>query len=150
MASDFEEFLAPRLEAVRHKDDAAEVTLELWDGRRLEDAVLDAIESLPAQKTRRLRAWVEQASDYSEWRNFERRGWEIINKEWRSAFPRKGERFTVVAPADVDLFESLAEKSADRPSAHAVAAAVGATEVSFVGGRPGGRAEYLYQVRRVA
>lgn len=149
MASDFEEFLAPRLEAVRHKDDAAEVVLELRDGRKLEDAVLDAIESLPASKTRRLRAWVEQAGDYSEWRSFERRGWEI-NKEWRSAFPRKGERFTVIAPADIDLFETLAEKSAGRPSAYAIAAAVGATDVSFVGGRPGRRAEYVYQVRRVA
>lgn len=148
MASDFEEFLVPRLEAVRHKDDAAEVVLELWDGRKFEDAVLDAIESLPAQKTRRLRVWVEQANDYYEWRIFERHGWEI-EREWRGVFPRKGERFTVIAPADIDLFETLAEKSADRPSTHSLAAAVGATEVSFVGGRPGRRAQYLYQVRRV-
>jgi hypothetical protein len=123
--SDFEEFMAPRLERSRG-DEATQVIFELWDGRRLEDAVLDAIESLPATKTKRLRAWVSQAGDYSEWRKFEREGWEI-RKKWRSAFPHAGDRFVVISP------RGDRKSHITGPSYDYLAAAVGAGVVSFVG-----------------
>jgi hypothetical protein len=138
MASDFEEFMAPRLEK-SSSDEATRVVLELWDGRKLEDAVLDAIESLPATKTRRLRAWVAQAGDYSEWRSYESAGWEI-KKKWRGAFPRAGDRFIAISP------EEFAER---RPSLPALAAAVGASEVGYVGVCTG-RGECAYEVIRTA
>jgi hypothetical protein len=137
MPSDFEEFMEPRLERYK-SDEATKIIYELWDGRKLEDAVLDVIESLPAGKTRRLRAWVQQFGDYLEWKGFERAGWEI-EKKWRGAFPRPDDRFVVIAP-DQD--------QKHRPHEPMLAAAVGAGEVVFVGGRPGQWPEFIYAVRR--
>jgi hypothetical protein len=115
MVSDFEEFMAPRLE-MSQSDEATKVVLELWDGRKLEEAVLDAIESLPARKTKRLRTWVEQATDYSEWKSLERAGWRIPSFS--------GNTFTVIAPTKNDL---------RHPPTSVIAIAVNAHKVIFVG-----------------
>jgi hypothetical protein len=59
--SAFRNFLLPRLESAR--DEASrEILAGVRDGRLLGDAVLDVIESFPASKTQRLRAWVKEAS----------------------------------------------------------------------------------------
>jgi len=59
-ASAFSAFMLARLEDAR--DEASkEVLRSVEEGRDLGDAIVDAIESLPAQKTRKLRAWVSEA-----------------------------------------------------------------------------------------
>lgn len=56
----FENFLLPRLESVR--DEASrEILAAVRAGRPFGDAVLDVLESLPAHKTKKLRAWIEEA-----------------------------------------------------------------------------------------
>ncbi len=56
----FRDFMLPRLESARDEA-SAEVLAALRAGQYLGDAVASAIESLPARKTQRLRAWVEEA-----------------------------------------------------------------------------------------
>jgi hypothetical protein len=56
----FHDFMLPRLESARDEA-SAEVLEGLRRGRSLGDAIFDAIESLPASKTKRLRSWVELA-----------------------------------------------------------------------------------------
>lgn len=59
-SSAFQAFVLPRIEDAR--DDASkEIMKSMEAGRSLGDAIVDAIESLPAQKTRRLRTWVDEA-----------------------------------------------------------------------------------------
>lgn len=61
-ASAFAQFLLPRVE--RGADDASkEVRVSIRAGRSLSDAILDAIETLPENKSRLLRTWVEQAGE---------------------------------------------------------------------------------------
>ena len=54
-----------------------EVRAGLNAGRSLADAVLDAIESLPARKTRELRQWVDDWEAWEEWDGFKSKGWHI-------------------------------------------------------------------------
>lgn len=57
----FRGFLLPRLESAR--DEASrEILAGMRSGRSLGDAVSDALESLPARKTQRLREWLKEAS----------------------------------------------------------------------------------------
>ncbi|HYX20497.1 MAG TPA: hypothetical protein VFA98_06585 [Thermoanaerobaculia bacterium] len=56
----FRNFLLPRVESA-HDEACAEVLASVRAGRPFGDAVLDAIESLPASKTKKLRTWVEEA-----------------------------------------------------------------------------------------
>jgi hypothetical protein len=56
----FRDYLLPRLQQSRDEA-SAEVLAAVRAGRPFGDAVLDAIESLPAHKTRALREWVEEA-----------------------------------------------------------------------------------------
>lgn len=56
----FENFLLPRLENAR--DEASrEILAAVRAGRPFGDAVLDVLESLPAHKTKKIRAWIEEA-----------------------------------------------------------------------------------------
>jgi len=95
--SDFENFMDLRL-AESRGEEATDVVLELWDGRRLEDAVLDAIESLPERRTRKLRMWVEQYQDYLRWLSAEREGWSMEKLWWAGMLPRPGDMFAVYPP----------------------------------------------------
>lgn len=59
-ASAFQAFMLSRIKNSR--DEASEEILKSMEaGRSLGDAIADAIESLPSQKTRKLRVWVDQA-----------------------------------------------------------------------------------------
>jgi len=100
MVTDFEKFMDLRL-AESRSEEATIVVLELWDGRRLEDAVLDAIESLPNRKSKRLRQWVDQFAYYLQWRSLEREGWEM-EKLWRGGMlPRPGDQLIVRPPEEI-------------------------------------------------
>lgn len=58
----FQNYLLPRVEQDARRDEAcAEVLASVRAGRSFGDAVLDAIESLPASATKNLRTWVEEA-----------------------------------------------------------------------------------------
>ncbi len=84
---DFEEFLLPRLEATADSDASEYVVREwktTWEGD-LGEAVIDAIEHLPARKTKLLRDWVAQAPSYSDWKAH-------ATRPRRHASPRRGMR----------------------------------------------------------
>lgn len=57
----FQNYLLPRVEGARDDEACSEVLSSMHAGRSFGDAVLDAIESLPASETKKLRAWVEEA-----------------------------------------------------------------------------------------
>lgn len=57
----FQNYLLPRIEGARGDEACAEVLASMRARRPFGDAVLDAIESLPASKTKKLRTWVEEA-----------------------------------------------------------------------------------------
>jgi hypothetical protein len=44
-------------------------------GRKLPDAIVDAVESLPWKKTAQLRRWQQNWEAWLEWMKFEARGW---------------------------------------------------------------------------
>lgn len=148
MPTDFEEFMVPYLEETED-DESTRVVHELWDGRRLEDAALDAIESLPAKKTRRLRAWVAQASSYSEWKLLEREGWEMERFWPQTTLAREGDRFAVIPPEGIDPFGQAVEGD---EYCRAIAAGAGAWKIHYVGAnrriRPG-RTALIYTVTSV-
>jgi hypothetical protein len=57
----FRRYVLPRIEASRRDEGSAEVLAAMGAGRSFSDAVLDTIESMPRSKTKKLRAWVEEA-----------------------------------------------------------------------------------------
>jgi hypothetical protein len=59
--SAFAQYLLTRLRR-SHDEASKEVLAAVKAGRSVSDAALDAIQSLPASKTRRLRVWMEEAS----------------------------------------------------------------------------------------
>jgi len=144
---DFKEFLLPRLKATADSE-ASEYVLREWKttwGGDLGEATIDAIEHLPARKTKLLRDWVAQAPNYSDWRALEREGWEI-EKLWPdTALAHARDRFAIFLLGD------------DRPESFhdyldAIAAGAGASEVSYIGTnkriRPG-RVAYVFDVMSV-
>ena len=143
---EFEEMLLPRLEETARDEASAYVLEARRHGDDLGTAVIDAVESLPARKTRRLRSWVDQATAFSEWKALERQGWEI-ERFWANAglAPSQG-RFAIFTPDDQDLPGRFTISIAD-----AVAAAVGASFIEFVGTnkriRPG-RTAYIFGVNK--
>ncbi len=62
------------------------------DGRSVGDAVVDAIEALPASKTRDLRRWLRDWEAWEEWQDWVRRGW---------AVKKTGRKITLYAPASL-------------------------------------------------
>lgn len=60
-SSAFQNYLLPRIEGARDDEACAEVLASMHARRPFGDAVLDAIESLPSSKTKKLRTWVEEA-----------------------------------------------------------------------------------------
>ncbi len=57
----FRSYMLPRIEASSHDEASTEVLASMRAGRSFSDAVLDTIESLSGSKTKKLRAWVEEA-----------------------------------------------------------------------------------------
>lgn len=145
---DFEEFLLPRLKATASFEASEYVLREwkmTWEGD-LGEAVLDAVDHLPARKTKLLRDWVVQAPSYSDWKTLEREGWEM-EKLWPdTALAREGNRFAVIVPKDIDPFGQAVEGKDYR---RAIAAGAGACEIHYVGAnkriRPG-RVALVYNV----
>lgn len=121
----FREMLLPRLEATS-RDEASTLVLEACRaGEDLGTVVIDVIQVLPAQKTRRLRAWVDQATDYVDWMRLERSGWEI-EKFWQGTLAPRDGRFAVFTPGDEDIRNIMAVIPV-------LAAAVGASDLSYIG-----------------
>jgi hypothetical protein len=61
------------------RTEAARVVLDLYkSGRRMDDAVLDAIESMPRTKTVQLRRWSDNWKAFLEWMEFQAKGWKIV------------------------------------------------------------------------
>jgi len=117
----------PILEASENEE-ASRLVLDSWDHRRLEDAVLDAIESFPARKTRRLRAWADRFEDYRSWLSLERRGFRI-EKLWSRGLPKIYDRFILwIPPRERETYLELGESDGVGPF---VGAAVGALDVRW-------------------
>jgi hypothetical protein len=57
----FRNYVLPRIETSSRDEASAEVLASMRAGRNFSNAVLDTIESLPESKTRKLRAWVDEA-----------------------------------------------------------------------------------------
>lgn len=76
MSNDYDAAMLARLRASR--TEAARVVLDLYKGgRRMDDAVLDAIESMPRTKTVQLRRWSDNWKAFLEWMEFQAKGWKI-------------------------------------------------------------------------
>lgn len=121
----FAELLLPRLEATA-RDEASTLVIQAYrSGEDIGTAVIDVIQALPAKKTRRLRAWVDQAFDFSEWIALERQGWEV-EKFWRGVFAPSDGRFAVFTPNDKDIDSLMSMLPV-------LAAAVGAGDLSYIG-----------------
>lgn len=72
----FEDFMMKRL-AKCHAEACDEILKSVRAGRSLSDAVTDAIEALPASKTRDLRRWLEDWEPWEEWQAYEKKGWRV-------------------------------------------------------------------------
>ena len=77
----FETVMLERL-AECHVEACEEVLASIKAGRSLNDAVLDAIEALPSNKTRGLRRWLEDWESWEEWQEYERAGWRVEKTSW--------------------------------------------------------------------
>jgi len=140
MEQAFRELVLPRVEETP-REEASKLVLEgMRSGRHLGDAIQDAIESLPASKTKRLRSWIDQLSDFEDWIAYAKAGWRMEESRSRSAFARPGDRIFVVAPS--------AEERKDHPSSSAVAAAAGAGQACLVGTR--GNDMLVYEITKSA
>lgn len=137
MASDFELFMGLHLNETRG-DEATKAVLELWDlhgdGRTLEDAVLDVIESLPTRKTEKLRGFVQQFHAYLEWLDYERvNGWRILPRS-RGIHPFYEKPGTLILVRMTEEEQQRVDRLGIADDASdAVAAAVGARSVHFIG-----------------
>ncbi len=99
-----------------HTEACDEILASVKAGRSISDAVTDAIEVLPASKTRGLRRWLEQWEDFTEWLKWEAKGWNIR---------RDGKDIIVIAPAND-------HGKHGQPSVKAIAAAADVPRVRFV------------------
>lgn len=125
--TDFEKMMLPILEA-SEDEEASHLVLDSWDHRQLEDAVLDAIESLPARKTVRLRLWVGRFDDYLRWLQLEKRGFRV-EKLWSSELPTKHDQFILWIPSrGMETYLEFGESDGVGPL---VGAAVGALAVHW-------------------
>jgi hypothetical protein len=114
----FEDIMMKRL-AECGTEACREVDRGLEAGRPLGDAVLDAIESLPAGKTRDLRRWLEDWEAWDEWLGFKKAGWDL------RVLP-KG----IVLLRTPEISESFGiSRNSPRPSERAIAASAGVREV---------------------
>ena len=76
MSADFDAAMLARLRASR--TEASRIVLDLHQsGRKLSDAILDAIESLPHNKTMQLRRWVDNWESWLEWMTLQEKGWSM-------------------------------------------------------------------------
>ena len=131
--TDFEKLVLPHLEATRGEE-ATRVVLELWDGRGLEDAVPDAIESLPHTQTRKHRGWVSQHGAVSDWRDLARRGWWVARAGkgfGRPFLEPPGARVFVGFPKGSEQPGGPEVWGVGRGIREAVAAAIGARRVKL-------------------
>jgi hypothetical protein len=77
VSTEYEAAMLARLRASR--TEAARVVLDLYkSGRRMDDAVLDAIESMPRTKTVQLRRWSDNWKSFLEWMDLQAEGWKIV------------------------------------------------------------------------
>jgi hypothetical protein len=79
----FEDVMLKRL-AECHAEACDEVLASMKSGRVISDAVSDAIEALPASKTRELRRWLEDWEAWEEWQAFKKKGWKIGRGRYNS------------------------------------------------------------------
>ncbi len=112
----FEDVMMQRLSKC-HTEACDEILASVKAGRSLSDAVTDAIEALPASKTRDLRRWLEDWEAWEEWLKWQKRGWRAR---------RSGEFVDVYAPPKLDL----ADIFDGEPPTEAIAAAVGVRKVA--------------------
>jgi hypothetical protein len=75
----FEDVMMKRLDTC-NAEACREVLAGVKSGRSLGDAVADALESLPASKTRELRRWLEDWEAWEEWKTWVALGWSITKK----------------------------------------------------------------------
>ncbi len=74
--NDFDAAMLDRLRA--SSTEASRVVLDLVKGgRKMPDAVADAVETLPWSETVALRRWTENWEAFLEWQRFEAMGWKI-------------------------------------------------------------------------
>ena len=133
MASNvFALFIEPLLAAFASDEASKYVAAERAAGRRLEDALLDAIEALPQRKTVRLRGWVRQYHDYLTWLDMEKRGWIMSGRHFNE---RVDKRIFVNVPKNLgDSYAKWEQVGIDAEAP--VAAAVAARTVKMVGQGP--------------
>lgn len=74
-----EDTLLARL-ATCHADACKEIEKSLKAGRSIGDAVADAIESLPTNKTRDIRRWLVDWEAWEEWQKWKDKGWRVEKK----------------------------------------------------------------------
>jgi hypothetical protein len=118
----FEEAMELRLRS--SKTEATREVLALMKDMYIGDAVALVIESMPMEKTAQLRRWNDSWEGWCEWLEWKDEGWRIrkISSSLVGLF--SGRRFVSWSDA-VD--------SSNRPSDEAVAAAVDAIRVGFLG-----------------
>ena len=111
----FEDVMLERL-AECHAEACEEVIAGMKSGRSIGDAVADAIESLPASKTREIRRWLEDWEAWEEWKKYEQLGWSI---------KKKG--------STIFLYCRYRDTSVTGPSPEAIAAGAGVHDIKYVG-----------------
>ena len=119
----FEDVMMKRL-ADCHAEACNEILASVRAGRSLSDAVSDAIEALPASKTRDLRRWIEDWEAWLEWQKWRAGGWRV---------QRSGRSVLLILPT-AKYTEHSDEVAAGRrqwPSDAAVAAGAGVRAVKF-------------------
>jgi hypothetical protein len=134
--NDFDTAMLARLRA--SKAEASRVVLDLYKGgRKLPDAIVDAIESMSWKKTAQLRRWQENWKAWLEWMKFQERGYMLrIVSGWgvyvtspsRSLPPGPAKPFPVGATKQWSDLEW--------PTDEAVAAGADVREVQFRAATP--------------
>ena len=107
----FEDVLLKRL-ASCHAEACCEVDAGIKAGRSISDAVSDAIEALPASKTRELRRWLIDWQAWEEWHAWQQQGWSV----------RRSGRLDFLLPPKGRWQKPRGARDAREPSESAVAA----------------------------
>jgi hypothetical protein len=118
----FEDVMLRRLSEC-HAEACTEILASVKAGRSISDAVTDALEALPASKTRELRRWLEDWEAWEEWLRFKDAGWKIGRGRHNKSF------LYVTPPSGTKADKKL------RPSDRAVAAGANVRSVVHVSSR---------------
>jgi hypothetical protein len=118
----FEDVMMRRL-ANCHAEACTEILASVKAGRSLSDAVTDAIEVLPASKSRALRRWIQDWEAWEAWLVFKKKGWRVERA--------RGGYAIVTAPRGVGgaSGDGLVDKGVQPPPA-AIAAGLGVRGVA--------------------